>query len=41
MSLQAELDHDEQSVLDYSEMQSQRSWSIADRQCSFIRRCRN
>jgi membrane fusion protein, multidrug efflux system len=26
MTLQAELDHDEQSVLDYSEMRSQRSW---------------
>ncbi|MGN6750891.1 MAG: HlyD family secretion protein [Xanthobacteraceae bacterium] len=27
MTLQAELDRDEQSVLDYSEMRSQRSWS--------------
>jgi membrane fusion protein, multidrug efflux system len=27
MTLQAELDQDEQSVLDYSEMRSQRSWS--------------
>jgi hypothetical protein len=42
MTLQAEVGYDEQSLLDYSELRSQRAWSgVTKRESSVVRGCRN